>query len=282
VNKIKLFSFVFTIFTLLLNLKEAQAQSTLELAKASQNPVMNMYNFPFQNNTNYGFGPHERTQNVLNIQPVLPFSIGPKINLINRIIVPVITQPSTTEDVSATGVGDVLYTAWFSPAKAGKIIWGAGPVFQLPMASDPTASGSVFGSGEFGVGPSVVILTMIDKWVAGAVINQINTFGEACTSKFFINYFINYNLPKAWYLVSAPIVTANWKAEGGQKWLVPVGGGVGKVVKLGGKLPLSMQVQVFYNAIKPDVFGDWQSRIQFHFMFPTKTMKEKMKAKTAS
>ena len=275
-NKIKLVTFVFAIFTLLLCTKEAKAQSNEEMAKAAQNPVSNFFNFPFQNNTNYGFGPYERTQNVLNIQPVLPFSLGTKVNLINRIIVPVITQPSFTEDNSSTGIGDILYTAWLSPAEAGKVIWGLGPVFQLPTASD-----TEFGSGEFGIGPSVVLLTMIDQWVAGAVINQINTFGEASTSKFFINYFINYNLPKAWYLVSAPIVTANWKAEDGQKWLVPFGGGVGKVVKLGGKIPLSMQAQVFYNAIKPDVFGDWQTRIQFHFMFPTKSMKEKMKAKAA-
>ena len=281
-KKIKLIPFVFAIFILLLNTKEAQAQSNEEMAKAAQNPVSNFFNFPFQNNTNYGFGPYERTQNVLNIQPVLPFSLGSKINLINRIIIPVITQPSTTEDVSATGIGDVLYTAWLSPAKAGKVIWGVGPVFQLPTASDPTESGSAYGSGEFGIGPSVVLLTMINQWVAGAVINQINTFGDASTSKFFVNYFINYNLPKAWYIVTAPIVTANWKAEEDQKWLVPFGGGIGKVVKLGGKLPLSMQVQAFYNAVKPDAFGDWQTRFQLHFMLPTKSMKEKMKAKTAS
>ena len=279
-NKVKLIINVFIFFTYLFYTTETLAQSTLELAKASQNPVMNMYNFPFQNNTNFGFGPYERTQNVLNIQPVLPFSLGSKFNIINRIIIPVITQPSFTEDNSSTGIGDVLYTAWISPTKESKVIWGVGPVFQLPTASDSN-QGSEFGSGEFGIGPSVVLLTMIDKWVAGAVINQINTFGDASTSKFFINYFINYNLPKAWYLVSAPIVTANWKAEDGQKWLVPFGGGFGKVIKLGGKIPLSMQAQVFYNAIKPDVFGDWQTRIQFHFMFPTKSMKEKMKAKAA-
>jgi len=274
-NKIKLVSVVLVVFVGFFYSTVGLAQSTLELAKASQNPVMNMYNFPFQNNTNYGFGPYERTQNVLNIQPVLPFSLGSRFNMINRIIIPVITQPSTTEDVSSTGIGDVLYTAWLSPTKESKVIWGVGPVFQLPTASDSN-HGSEFGSGEFGIGPSVVLLTMIDKWVGGAVINQINTFGDASTSKFFINYFINYNLPKAWYLVSAPIVTANWKAEDGQKWLVPFGGGFGKVIKLGGKIPLSMQAQVFYNAIKPDVFGDWQTRIQFHFMFPTKSMKEKI------
>ncbi len=245
------------------------AQSTLEMAKASQNPVMNMYNFPFQNNTNFGVGPYERTQNVLNIQPVLPFSLGSKFNIINRIIVPLITQPSSTEDISNTAVSDILYTAWISPAKANKLIWGIGPVFQIPTASAPE-----FGSGEFGIGPSIVLLTMINNWVAGAVINNIRTFGELSTNKFFINYFINYNLPKAWYLVTAPIVTANWKADEGQKWLVPFGGGVGKVVKLGGKLPLSMQAQVFYNAIKPDNMGNWQTRFQLHFMIPTKNKKQ--------
>jgi len=276
-NKIRLVIIAFAILISLFDTTEALAQSNEEMAKASQNPVSNFFNFPFQNNTNYAFGPYERTQNVLNIQPVLPFSLGSKINMINRIIIPVITQPSFTEDNSSTGIGDVLYTAWFSPAKASKVIWGLGPVFQLPTASDSN-HGSEFGSGEFGIGPSVVLLTMIDQWVAGAVINQINTFGDASTSKFFVNYFINYNLPKAWYLVSAPIVTANWKAEDGQKWLVPFGGGIGKVVKLGGKLPLSMQVQVFYNAIRPDAFGSWQTRFQLHFMIPTKSMKEKMKA----
>ena len=276
----KLTLVAFLIFMGLSHSTRSLAQSNEQMAKASQNPVSNFFNFPFQNNTNYGFGPYERTQNVLNIQPVIPFSLGSKINMINRIIVPVITQPSFTEDNSATGLGDVLYTAWFSPAKASKLIWGVGPVFQLPTASDSN-SGSEFGSGEFGIGPSVVLLSMINQWVVGAVINQINTFGDASTSKFFINYFINYNLPKAWYIVSAPIVTANWKADDGQKWLVPFGGGIGKVVKLGGKIPLSMQIQVFYNAIKPDTFGDWGTRFQLHFMFPTKSMKEKMKAKAA-
>jgi len=261
-----------TIFTIVFFVTDSIAQSHEKLAKASQNPVTNFLNFPFQNNTNYGVGSYKRTQNVLNIQPVIPIPLGGKINMINRIILPVITQPSSTEDISSTGTGDLLYTAWLSPAKASKVIWGLGPVFQLP-----TSSGSEFGSGEFGIGPSVVLLTMINKWVAGAVINNIRTFGELSTNKFFINYFVNYNMAHGWYLVSAPIVTANWNAADNQKWLVPFGGGIGKVVKLGGKLPVSIQFQTFYNAIKPDVLGDWQTRFQLHFMFPTKSMKEKMK-----
>ena len=243
-----------------------------EMAKAAQNPVANMYSFPLQYNTIFGVGPYERNQNILNIQPVIPIPIGSKINLINRIVMPIITQPSFTEDKSSNGLGDFVYTAWLSPAKDSKVIWGLGPVFQLP-----TASSSEFGSGEFGIGPSLVILTMPSNWVIGAVVNNIRTFEEKNENKFFLNCFVNYNFP-SWYLVSAPIITANWNAENGQKWVIPVGGGVGKVFKLGGKLPVNVNAHVYYNLVKPDGVGDWQTRFQVVFMFPTKSMKAKMKA----
>ena len=235
-----------------------------ELAKATQNPLAAMYSLPFQNNTTYGYGAFERPQNVLNIQPVLPFSISEKLNFINRIILPVITQPSSIEDKSTTGTGDISWSAWLSPSIPGKIIWGLGPVMQIP-----TASSSEFGSGEFGIGPSFVALTMIDKWVAGIVTNNVWTFGDKSENKFIFQYFINYNLPDAWYIVSAPILTANWNAVSDQRWIVPFGGGVGKVFKIG-KLPINLNAQMYYNVVKPDGVGDWQSRIQLQFLFPKK------------
>lgn len=240
----------------------AFSQSEADLAKATQNPLAAMYSLPFQNNTTYGVGAFERPQNILNIQPVLPFNLSENVNLINRIILPVITQPSSTEDKSTTGTGDINWSAWLSPSKASKIIWGVGPVMQIP-----TASSSEFGSGEFGVGPSFVALTMIDKWVAGIVTNNIWTFGDKEENKFVFQYFINYNLPKAWYIVSAPILTANWNAPSDNRWIIPFGGGAGKVFKIG-KLPININAQIYYNAVKPDGVGDWQSRIQLQFLFP--------------
>lgn len=248
------------------------AQSEEDMAKAAQNPVANMYSFPLQNNTLFDVGPYGRNQNVLNVQPVIPIPIGSKINMINRIVMPIITQPSFTEDASSTGLGDFVYTAWLSPSKSGKIIWGLGPVIQLP-----TATSAEFGSGEFGIGPSLVVLTMPGDFVIGAVVNNIRTFGDKEENKFFLNYFVNYNFPK-WYLVSAPIITANWNAESNQRWVIPFGAGAGKIVKLGGKLPVNLNAHIYYNAIKPDGVGDWQTRFQIVFMFPTKSMKEKMKA----
>jgi len=54
-------------------------------------------------------------------------------------------------------------------------------------------------------------------------------------------------------------------------------GGAGKGFKIG-KLPIDLNAHVYYNAVKPDGIGDWQTRFQVIFMFPTKSMKEKMKA----
>lgn len=241
------------------------------LAKLAQNPVAKIYSFPFQNNTNWEFGPFERPLNVLNIQPVIPIPLGEKVNLINRVILPVITVPSFTEESSTTGIGDVLYTALLSPAKASKVIWGAGFAAQLP-----TASGDEFGSGEFGIGPSIVALSMFNQWVIGAITNNVWTFGDVEENKFLVNPFVNYNFPK-WYLTTAPIITANWNSDSDQRWLVPVGLGVGKIFKLGGKLPLNMNAQVYYNAIKPDFYGDIETRFTMQFMLPSKSLREQLK-----
>lgn len=242
----------------------SEDEQAAALAKATQNPLAAMYSLPFQNNTTFGVGSEKKAQNVLNIQPVIPVSLSENINLINRVIIPVITQPYGNDGVnSTTGVGDISYTAWFSPTKASEITWGFGPAFQIPTGSDPNE----FGSHEFGVGPSLVALTMIDKWVAGIVVNNIWTFGDAEENKFLFQYFVNYNLPNAVYLVSAPIMTANWNATSGEQWIVPFGGGIGKVIKLG-KQPININAQGYYNAVKPTGWGDWQMRIQVQLLFP--------------
>ena len=240
----------------------SEEQQAAKLAKATQNPLAAMYSLPFQNNTTFGMGEeNDQSLNVLNIQPVIPVSINENINLINRVIFPVISTP-TSLDENSTGLGDSSYTAWFSQTKKTEIIWGIGPAFQLP-----TSSSRNFGSGEFGVGPSIVALKTINKWVAGVVLNNVWTFGDVKENKFLFQYFLNYNLPKAWYIVSAPILTANWNAPSGEQWTIPFGVGAGKVFKLG-KLPLNFNAHVYYNVEAPVGYGDFQTRFQLQFLFP--------------
>jgi hypothetical protein len=243
--------------------------SAEELAKLAQNPVGNLISVPFQNNTNLNFGPEKGTQNILNVQPVIPISVNQDWNIITRTILPVISMPALGPGTSSlNGVGDVVMTAFLSPANPGKWIWGVGPVVQIP-----TNSNSEFGNKNWGLGPSAVVLHLDhgDPWVYGALFNNIwsvRSGGQGGSyNNFLLQPFINYNFPGGFYFTSAPIITADWKATGSQRWTVPIGGGIGKIFHLG-KLPVNAQLAAYYNVVKPDNGANWQIRVQAQFMFP--------------
>ncbi len=104
-----------------------------ELARAVQNPVASLISLPIQNNTTFKFGPQEKVQNVANVQPVWPFDINENWNLITRTIVPVISQPAFVPSQGReNGIGDTVFTAFASPSKFGKWIWGAGAAVNIP------------------------------------------------------------------------------------------------------------------------------------------------------
>ena len=242
-------------------------QTAQELAKKTQNPVADLISVPFQNNTEFGWGPHNRVKNVLNIQPVWPFKLTDELNLITRTIVPIIRQPDLLKDSGDTnGLGDINTSLFFSPAKLGRIIWGLGPVLQFPTATD-----EVLGSRKWLAGPTGVALTIQGPWVAGALANQVWSYAgnddRDKVSAFLLQYFINYNFKGGLYLTSSPIITANWEAASGNKWVIPFGGGVGKIFRIG-KLPLNAQTQAFYNVEQTEFGPDWGLRFQLSFLFP--------------
>jgi hypothetical protein len=257
---------LFIVVTVSGSLVCAQELDKSQLAKIAQNPLANVMSFPFQNNTNFGLGPNDRTQNVLNIQPVIPFQVG-NVLIITRTIVPVIYQPDIFSESGGTfGLGDLTLTAFFSPAKPGKILWGVGPVFQIPTATD-----EVLGSGKWGLGPSVLGLVMHGRWVVGALVYNLWSFtGDSDrddVNSFLLQYFVNYNFDRGWYVSSSPIITANWNAPEDNKWTVPFGLGGGKVFRAG-KLPMNVQGQVFYNVVSPDHGPSWTLRLQIQMLFP--------------
>ena len=244
------------------------ASDSAELAKAAQNPIANMISLPLQNNTNFNYGPMSGTQNILNVQPVWPFSVDEDWNLITRTIVPVVSQPAfTPEQDRVFGLGDTSFTAFFSPKASGKWTWGVGPVLVIPTATDDR-----LGADLWDLGASVVALTMPGNWVVGSLFSNVWSVagnGDQDVNLFTWQYFVNYNIPDSggWYLTSAPIITANWEADSDSRWTIPFGGGAGKIFKIG-KQPVNGQIQAFYNVEKPEFASDWTLRLQLQFLFP--------------
>jgi hypothetical protein len=247
---------------------DAPAASDSDLAKKLQNPVGDIISVPFQSNTNFNAGPHQGTQNILNIQPVVPFKLNADWNLITRAILPLIWSPSNEPGQSVPfGVGPTSFTAFLSPSTpVDGWVWGAGPAAQLP-----TITSSTLGSNVWGLGPAAVVVKLAGPIVTGALVNNVfslgGTSGQAGTrySLLTVNPFFNYNFGGGWFAGTVPIITSNWDAPG-TKWTVPVGAQAGRLIKLG-KLPVNLVAGAYYNAIRPQYAATWQARAQVAFIF---------------
>ena len=137
------------LLTTLIPLAGQAAPSAEELAKMAQNPLANLISVPLQNNTNFGVGPQDGTQNILNIQPVIPVSLNSDWNLITRTIVPVITQPGFLPDQgSTTGLGDIQFSGFLSPSGAAGLIWGVGAIVQAPTHTSERLGNDRWGWGR--------------------------------------------------------------------------------------------------------------------------------------
>jgi hypothetical protein len=268
----------------------ADAQQGEDLRAAAQNPVGDLISVPFQNNTNFDVGRSDNTQNVLDIQPVYPIHLNPSWNLIARPILPVISQPpffsgrelQALEEVfgpdigrTEVGLGDLTPEFFFSPRKPTLLapglgmVWGLGPVFQFP-----TATNDELGSGKWSAGPTFVVF-FDDRPLhvtTGFLINNLWSYagdeGRSNVNAMTLQPFFNYNLPKGWYLTSSPVITANWEANSDNRWTVPIGGGIGRIFKIGDQ-PINAQLTAYYNVVTPDDTGaNWQLRTQWTFLFP--------------
>jgi len=248
--------------------------SAEDLAKIAQNPVGNLISVPFQENAYFNVGPLDGTQNVLNIQPVIPISLSDDWNIITRTILPIISLPAFAPGQGSTsGIGDVQFSAFLSPAKPGAWIWGVGAITQLP-----THSNNSLGNNNVGLGPSFVVLHLEhgSPWVYGVLVNNIWSVGSSGNpfssdapkyNNGLMQPFLNFNFESGAYLTTSPVITVNWEARGSNQWTVPMGGGVGKLFKIG-RLPVNTQIGAYFNVVRPDFASNWALRAQVQFMFP--------------
>jgi len=246
-------------------LGQAQDEDRQEqLSQQAANPLADLMSFPFQNNLNMNYGPFNRNLNVLNIQPVIPFAGG---KIITRTIFPLLRIPDfgSESGTFSSGLGDIVFTSFYVPESKG-FTWGVGPVIELPTG------GADRGTQKWSAGPSAVVLVQPGDWTFGALANNTWSFaGDSDreeVNRMLLNLFIVRQLGDGWYVNSAPIITADWTADSEDRWIVPLGAGGGKVVMLGGKLPVNLQTQLYYNVVRPDFGPEWQWRVQLQVLLP--------------
>ena len=239
-----------------------------ELAKQSQNPISSLISVPFENNANFNAGVDDDLLNTMLIKPVIPIEFSENWNLVNRAIVPVISQPGVdgTSIGRKNGIGDITYQGFFTRKKSDSDwIIGFGPQIQAP-----THTNSRLGNDRWAAGPAFVALTMPGKWVMGGLASQIwdvTNSSDDDISLLTLQPFVNYNFGKGWYLVSAPVINANWEAKGSDQWTVPVGGGIGRVVKIG-KQAVNFRAAAYGNVLRPSNGSDYNIQFTAILLFP--------------
>jgi len=255
---------------------QEQGESLTEINKKLTNPVSEIWAISFQQN-NYRIstvpGQGDRWNSNLNFQPVLPVALTGNWNLITRPVVTLINStpyPSVEGRIERTTTfGDTILMENLAPgpAIAGNWLLGIGPTFILPTAaSDHT------GQGKWQVGPAAILGYLSKKWILGAFVQNWTSFAgdddRPDTNQMNLQPIAAYFLLEGWSVGYSGNILANWKANGGDVWTIPVGLGVGKVVKVG-RLPVKINLAGQWMAVHPDDFGQkWNIQVSISPVIP--------------
>jgi len=250
--------------------QSASPISNTELSKESENPVSRVITLPLRYEAEFDNGAYKATKDTLEIdQALVPFRLSEDWSLITRTKLPAeALPPSKVGNSWASGLSNGYTTFFLSPEHGHGFYWGIGPVLYYPSSS------TAVGVDKWGSGPSVAFIKKdASPWVFGAVVNNIWSFGDTPpgssdkTNSLLLNPFISYHFGDGWSLGSSPDVTANWIASG-EKWTVPIGGGLSKTTRLG-EQSVKLAVDGYYNAIRPNADNDpWVLKTTLTFLFP--------------
>ena len=247
----------------------AEDTNNADLAKKLSNPIADLVSLPFQFNWENGIGPLDQTRYILNVQPVMPFSLNKNVNMIVRVIAPVVSQPSAAVPggIAVSGVSDLTTSFFFSPTR-GPVIWGVGPVITVPSTGVPA-----LGTEKWSAGPTAVVLKQEGGLTFGALANQVWSFaGNASredVSQMFLQPFVSYTTSNAWTFTAQSESTANWQIDGDGRWNVPLNALVAKLSTFG-TFPTSYLLGGGYFVVHPDNGATWKIRAAITILLPRK------------
>jgi len=199
-------------------------------------------------------------------QPVLPIPLygegDAEWRMITRPVIPIqFSQPvprGYNNFYNKGGIGDIQLPLLLAVPKkyAGNWILGGGPVAVFPTASD-----DALGQDQFGLGPAVVLGYKTKSFTAVLFPNYFWKVGShdqdgntPDISQGSLLYSLVFNLPNAWQAGTNPTITYNDRGSSGNKWNVPVGGFVGRTIKVG-NTPLNLRFGLEHSVVSQDDFG---------------------------
>jgi hypothetical protein len=244
----------------------ASGDQMAELATKLNNPTASLISVPLQSNIDFGGGPNDDgLQYKLNIQPVIPFKLNDDWKILTRAILPIIHQSNRVGTSTQSGIGDTSLTFWLSPEKTrpGGIVWGLGPAFLAPTATD-----DYLGTDKWGVGPSVIVVKQSHGWSSGALVSQTWSFAGSDErddlSSTFMQPFVSYQTRSHTTYGFNLESSYDWENE---QWIVPINLQVTQLVRLG-TMPVSFQGGVRYYAATPADGPTWGLRFTATLVFP--------------
>jgi hypothetical protein len=244
-------------------------ESASELNRKLTNPVSSIWSISNQFN-NYELNNGQWSNN-WNFQPVLPVSLTKDWNLITRPVMPfyniVPHETAPNEFNRAAGLGDLTLLELLSPANSGNWVLGAGPT-----AIFPTATSRFTGQGKWQLGPSMVVGYLTKEYFIGVFPQQWWSIGgehsRPDTNQMNLQPIATIFFGEGWSFGYSGNILADWNAPSEDVWTVPVGLGLGKVVKFG-RLPVKIQLAVQYMPVHPRISGqEWNVQLQVTPVIP--------------
>jgi hypothetical protein len=237
--------------------------SAEELAKKLSNPVANLISVPFQNNNDYDIGPYRGSKNTINFQPVIPVVLTPDLNMIARVVLPIVSQYSITgEGAKQSGLSDATISAFFAPSHS-KLIWAAGPAFLVPTATD-----KLLGTQKFAIGPTGLVLQQTGPWTYGILANQLwsvaGSSNRSAVNQMFLQPFLVYNWKSGAGVGVNSEITQNWQSSTCTVFLNPIANGVTRMGKQTVQFGVGPRIPIAGPENSKPVWG-WRTVLTFVF-----------------